>query len=99
LDDKPYKTLRYHEKAVRDVLFHKGGVKLFATAGDEGAVQVFHANVGMETSYDSQPVIVPLKVLKGHSIVESLGVLGIAWHPKLAWLVSAGADGKAILWT
>jgi hypothetical protein len=28
-----------------------------------------------------------------------LGVLGIEWHPRLAWLVSAGADGKAILWT
>lgn len=73
LNDRPYKTLRYHERAVRDVSFHKGGVKLFASAGDEGVVQVFWADVGSESSFDSNPVIVPLKVLKGHRIVDSLG--------------------------
>jgi ribosome biogenesis protein ERB1 len=109
LGERPYKTLRYHEKSVRDVAFHRGGVKLFASAGDEGAVQVFWADVGSEFNVDSNPVIVPLKVLKGHRVVESLGidpseradvgVLEVEWHPRLAWLVSAGADGKAILWT
>ena len=110
LSDRPYKTIRYHERAVRDVSYHKGGFKLFASAGDEGAVQVFWADVGSESSVDVNPVIVPLKVLKGHRIVDSLGtnsyvgsltigVLGIEWHPRLAWLISAGADGKAILWT
>jgi ribosome biogenesis protein ERB1 len=99
LGDLPYKTLRYHERAVRDVAYHKGGVKLFASAGDEGVVQIFWADVGSEGSVDVNPVIVPLKVLKGHRIVDSLGVLGIEWHPRLAWLISAGADGKAILWT
>jgi ribosome biogenesis protein ERB1 len=74
LGDRPYKTLRYHEKAVRDISYHKGGVKLFATAGDEGVVQVFWADVGSDFTVDSNPVIVPLKVLKGHQIVESLGM-------------------------
>jgi len=110
LSDRPYKTIRYHERAVRDVSYHKGGFKLFASAGDEGAVQVFWADVGSESSIDVNPVIVPLKVLKGHRITDSLGmepfgfdlivgVLGIEWHPRLPWLISAGADGKAILWT
>jgi hypothetical protein len=58
---------------VRDVSFHKGGIKLFASAGDEGVVQVFWADVGSESSVDVNPVIVPLKVLKGHRIVDSLG--------------------------
>ena len=73
-------------------------------------MQVFWADVGSESSVDVNPVIVPLKVLKGHRIVDSLGmrsqatlltlgVLGVEWHPRLAWLISAGADGKAILWT
>jgi len=73
LGDRPYKTLRYHNRAVQDVSFHKGGVKLFASAGDEGAVQVFWADVGAEWSVDSSPTIVPLKVLKGHKVLESLG--------------------------
>lgn len=73
LGDRPYKTLRYHTRAVRDVSYHKGGVKVFASAGDEGVVQVFWADVGSETSVDVSPTIVPLKVLKGHKVVESLG--------------------------
>lgn len=82
LSDRPYKTLRYHERAVRDVAFHKGGIKLFASAGDEGVVQVFWADVGSESSIDVNPVIVPLKVLKGHRIVDSLGIT-----PRLAELM------------
>lgn len=74
LSDRPYKTLRYHERAVRDVSFHKGSIKLFASAGDEGVVQVFWADVGSESAVDVNPVIVPLKVLKGHRIVDSLGI-------------------------
>lgn len=74
LSDRPYKTIRYHERAVRDVSYHKGGFKLFASAGDEGVVQVFWADVGSESSVDVNPVIVPLKVLKGHRMVDSLGI-------------------------
>jgi ribosome biogenesis protein ERB1 len=73
LGERPYKTLRYHERAVRDVAFHKGPIKLFATAGDEGVVQVFWNDVGSESAIDSSPVIVPLKVLRGHRVVDSLG--------------------------
>ena len=47
-------------------------MKLFASAGDEGSVQVFWADVGTEV--DVNAVIVPLKVLKGHRVVDSLGM-------------------------
>jgi ribosome biogenesis protein ERB1 len=75
LGDRPYKTLRYHERAVRDVAYHKGGVKLFATAGDEGVVQVFWADIGSEMSFDINPVLVPLKLLQGHRVTDSLGTI------------------------
>ncbi|ANB11252.1 Erb1p [Sugiyamaella lignohabitans] len=97
LSSKPYKTLRYHEKAVRDVSFHKGGLPLFCSASDDGNINVFHGSV-----YDDMmknPLLVPLKVLKGHEIKNSLGILNVVWHPKEAWLLSAGADGTARLWT
>jgi ribosome biogenesis protein ERB1 len=45
------------------------------------------------------PLLVPLKVLKGHEVKSSLGVLTVQWHPREPWLLSAGADGTARLWT
>jgi ribosome biogenesis protein ERB1 len=97
LSSTPYKTLRYHEKAVRSVAFHKGNLPLFCSASDDGLIHVFHATV-----YDdliTNPLLVPLKKLQGHKVVNSLGVLDICWHPREAWLFSAGADGVARLWT
>lgn len=39
------------------------------------------------------PMIVPLKVLKGHGVVGDVGVTSILFHPRQPWLFSAGADG------
>ena len=39
------------------------------------------------------PLVVPLKILRGHQPVGGIGVCSIAFHPKQPWLVSAGADG------
>lgn len=93
----PYKTLRYHEKAVRSIKFHKGKMPLFASASDDGTIHVFHSTV--YDDYMTNPLLVPLKKLTGHKIVSSIGVLDLVWHPKEAWLFSAGADGTARLWT
>ncbi|WLF77940.1 Ribosome biogenesis protein erb1 [Lodderomyces elongisporus] len=93
----PYKTLRYHEKAVRQIKYHKGSLPLFASASDDGIIHVFHGTV-----YDdlmTNPLLVPLKKLSGHKVINQIGVLDIVWHPKEAWLFSAGADGTARLWT
>lgn len=92
----PYKTLRYHEKAVRSVAFHPR-LPLMCSASDDAAVHVFH-----QTVYDdlmSNPLLVPLKKLAGHKVVNLLGVLATSWHPREAWLFTAGADGTARLWT
>ncbi|WFD41502.1 Ribosome biogenesis protein erb1 [Malassezia psittaci] len=94
--ERPYKTLRYHSKAVRAVSFSPR-FPLFATAADDGSVHVYHATV--YTDLLQNPLLVPLKVLRGHNIVDSLGVLDIHWHPTLPWLFSAAADSDARLWT
>lgn len=97
LSATPYKTLRYHEKAVRSIKFHKGKMPLFASASDDGTIHVFHSTV--YDDFMTNPLLVPLKKLTGHKIVSSIGVLDLVWHPKEAWLFSAGADGTARLWT
>lgn len=97
LSARPYKTLRYHRKAIRAVKFHAGGrYPLFADASDDGSLQIFHGSVTGDML--SNASIVPLKVLKGHKVTAELGVLDIDWHPREAWCVSAGADGTCRLW-
>lgn len=97
LGSTPYKSMRYHTKAVRSVGFHKGKLPLFASSSDDGSIHVFHGTV--YDDYMTNPLLVPLKKLTGHSVVGSIGVLDLVWHPKEAWLFSAGADGTARLWT
>ncbi|KAF2764616.1 BOP1NT-domain-containing protein [Teratosphaeria nubilosa] len=100
----PYKTLRYHRKAIRDVAFHPT-LPLFADASDDGTLQVFHGKVVGDSLENA--TVVPLKVLgdgsgkgKGgsHRVVRELGVLAVQWHPQEAWCVSAGADGTVRVW-
>ena len=44
LSTKPYRSLRYHSQALRGVAFHARH-PLFASASDDGAVNVFHGMV------------------------------------------------------
>ncbi|KAK7695659.1 Ribosome biogenesis protein erb1 [Cerrena zonata] len=78
LSDKPYKILRYHSRAIRSLHFHPT-YPLFASSSDDGSIQVFHARVYNDLMTD--PLIVPLKILRGHQIKEGLGVLQIKWVP------------------
>jgi ribosome biogenesis protein ERB1 len=97
LGNTPFKTLRYHEKAVRQVTYHNV-YPLFATCGDDGTVHVFHATVFND--YTQNALIVPLKILKGgHRVKDDLGVLDVIFHPLQPWVFSAGADHKIVLWT
>ena len=97
LSVRPYKTLRYHQKAIRAVKFHQGGLPLFADASDDGSLQIFHGKVVGDLMENA--TIVPLKVLRGHGVRNELGVLDVDWHPREPWCVSAGADGTCRLWT
>ncbi|KAI9067600.1 BOP1NT-domain-containing protein [Trametes sanguinea] len=95
LSDKPYKILRYHSRALRSVHFHPT-YPLFASSSDDGSIQIFHARVYNDLM--TNPLIVPLKILRGHTVREGLGVFSVRWVPRQPWLVSAGADGQVSVW-
>ncbi|KAI0269246.1 BOP1NT-domain-containing protein [Gloeopeniophorella convolvens] len=95
LSDKPYKILRYHSRAIRSLHFHPT-YPLFASSSDDGSIQVFHARVYSDLLTD--PLIVPLKILRGHDVREGLGVLQVKWVPKQPWLISTGADSTVAVW-
>jgi ribosome biogenesis protein ERB1 len=90
LSVKPYKTLAYHKKAIRQASYHPR-YPLFASASDDGSVLLFHGMVYNDLSQN--PLIVPLKSIKAHEQVEHLGVLDCKFHPTQPWILTSGADG------
>ena len=67
-----------------------------ASASDDGKIHVFHSMVYSDLTRN--PLIIPLKILKGHGVVGGVGVLSIAFHPQQPWLFSAGADSVVNLY-
>ncbi|XP_071356270.1 ribosome biogenesis protein bop1 [Trachinotus anak] len=96
LSTKPYKMLRHHKKAVRGVAYHRA-YPLFASASDDGSVIVCHGTVYNDLLQN--PLIVPVKVLRGHVITHDLGVLDVTFHPTQPWIFSSGADATIRLFT
>ncbi|PNY24779.1 Ribosome biogenesis protein ERB1 [Tolypocladium capitatum] len=95
LSSRPYKTMRFHAEAIRSVKYHKG-LPLFADASDDGTLQIFHGKVVNDLMESA--TIVPVKMLRGHAVVDKLGVMDVDWHPRHPWCLSAGADGTCRLW-
>jgi len=93
---KPYKTLQYHDRAVRCAAFHPGKFPLLACASDDATVSILHTKVF--TDLMQSPMIVPVKRLRDHAVHQGLGVLSCAWHPTQPWLFTAGADHRVYLW-
>eukprot|EP00434_Breviolum_minutum_P017095 symbB.v1.2.015086.t1/scaffold1118.1/size136889/9 len=93
---KPYKTLQYHDKAVRCTAFHPGKFPLLAACSDDATVSILHTKVFSDLM--QSPMIVPVKRLRDHMINQGFGVLACAWHPHQPWLFTAGSDGRAYLW-
>ncbi|TMW64723.1 hypothetical protein Poli38472_011603 [Pythium oligandrum] len=91
LSSQPFKTLKYHEKAVRSVAYH-AKYPLMASASDDGTIHIFHAMVYSDLM--KNPLIVPLKILRGHEVSGGLGVMTLAFHPVLPWIATGGADGS-----
>ncbi|XP_076610009.1 ribosome biogenesis protein bop1 isoform X2 [Chaetodon auriga] len=96
LSTKPYKMLRHHKKAVRGVAYHRL-YPLFASASDDGSVIVCHGTVYNDLLQN--PLIVPVKVLRGHVVTHDLGVLDVTFHPSQPWIFSSGADATVRLFT
>ncbi|KAH6968816.1 hypothetical protein HG530_006218 [Fusarium avenaceum] len=95
LSTRPYKTMRFHPEAIRAVKYHRT-LPLFADASDDGTLQIFHGKVVSDLMENA--TIVPVKMLRGHKVINKLGVLDVDWHPKHPWILSAGADGTCRLW-
>lgn len=85
---------RYHTCALRGAAFHRS-YPLFASCSDDASVHVFHGMV--YTDLMSNPLIVPLKILRGHTVVDCTGVLAVAFHPTQPWLFTAGGDSEICL--
>ncbi|XP_065585207.1 ribosome biogenesis protein BOP1 [Cyrtonyx montezumae] len=96
LSTRPYQLLRHHRKALRSVAFHKH-YPLFASGSDDGTVIVCHGMVYNDLLQN--PLLVPVKVLKGHALTLDLGVLDVVFHPTQPWVFSSGADGTVRLYT
>jgi ribosome biogenesis protein ERB1 len=62
--ETPYKSLKYHDKAIRKVSFHTNAkYPLFASASDDGAINIFYGMVYNDLLQNA--LVVPVKVLKG----------------------------------
>ena len=96
LSSAPYKTMRSHTLAVRSVAFHPR-LPLFATASDDASIHVYHGRVYADLL--TNPLLVPLKIIKCHKTTDHLGVMSIVFHPTQPWLFTAGADGQVSLLT
>jgi len=96
LSTNPYQVLRYHTNAVRSVAYHTR-YPLFASCGDDVNIVVSHGMVYNDLL--TNPLIVPVKQLRGHTRYDDFGVMNVTWHPTQPWLLSGGADGYIKLWT
>ena len=93
---RPYKIMRYHKKPIRCVAFSPK-YPLFTSGSDDGSLIVSHGMV-----YDDllmNPLIVPVKILHGHDVTDSVGVTDCQFHPTQPWIISSGADKTIRLFT
>jgi len=93
---KPYKIMKYSDKAIRKVDFHQK-YPMFASASDDGSVYVFHGMV-----YDDllqNALIVPLKLLQNTGMSKDAGVANCIFHPKQPWVFSTAANHVIKLWS
>jgi len=93
---KPYKSLKYGDKAIQHVHFHPK-YPLFASGSSDGSIYIFHGMV-----YDDllqNALIVPLKLLQGTKTTQEIGVVNCIFHPKQPWLFSIGLDCEIRLWS
>ncbi|XP_032366511.1 ribosome biogenesis protein bop1 [Etheostoma spectabile] len=80
----PYTTLiRSHYSITGAVLQHASTTRIYT----------------LTTDHLQNPLLVPVKVLRGHDITADLGVLDVTFHPTQPWVFSSGADATVRLFT
>ena len=68
-----------------------------ASCSNDATIHVFHFKNNTEIMQDA--VMMPLKVLRGHTQRQHEGVKAVLWHTKQPWVFSTGSDGKVLCWT
>ncbi|KAJ3397808.1 Ribosome biogenesis protein 1 [Lobulomyces angularis] len=96
LSSKAYRTLRYHQAAIREVKFHKK-YPLFGSCGDDGKLNIFHGMVYNDLMHN--PLIVPLKSIFVGKTEDGLGCLCFDFHPSQPWVFSSSGDCEVKLFT
>lgn len=96
LSAKPYKSLILHSAAVRGVAYHKR-YPLFASTSDDGSVIISHGMV--YNDYLQNALIVPLKRMSHHTVVNDFSVFDVHFHPTQPWVFTSGADGTIRLYS
>lgn len=98
LSNKPYQTLKNHDKAIRQVCYHSR-YPLFASSSADGSVIIYHGRVYDDLTQN--PLIVPVKILRCHSSTDrnDIGVLDCEFHPTQPWILTCGVDNTLKLFT
>ncbi|CAF0752630.1 unnamed protein product [Didymodactylos carnosus] len=96
LSVKPYETYRYHKRAIRSIKYHQK-LPLFASASDDGSCVISHCMVYQDLL--KNPLIVPVKILRGHKITNDIGILDCLFHPQQPWIFTSGSDSTIRLYT
>ncbi|VDK47985.1 unnamed protein product [Cylicostephanus goldi] len=110
LSNKPWKSFKHHNSAIRGVAYHNR-YPLLATVSDDGTAMVYYARIHVDSFKDNE--IYPVKRLRGHTTmfvvsverislhikVDGLSMLDTVWHPTQPWLITAGADGTIALFS
>jgi len=96
LSVKPYETYRYHKRAVRSIKYHQN-LPLFASTSDDGTCIISHCTVYQDLL--KNPLIVPVKILRGHKVTNDVGVLDCLFHPIQPWIFTSGSDSTIRLFT
>ena len=94
---EPYKNLKYHDKAIRQVTYSPK-YPLFASSSDDGSVNVFYGMVFNDLLQNA--LIVPVKILKAHNPNKAtgLGAMDCNFHPTQPWIFTCGSEGTIKLW-
>ena len=70
---------------------------LFASCSDDGNLHIFHGKVF--TDLLTNPLIVPVKILKVQTPKNDLGLLHCQFHPSQPWILASGSDHTLRLFT
>ena len=95
MGSEPYKNLKYHDKAIRQVDF-SAKYPLFASCSDDGSINIFYGMVYNDLLQNA--LIVPVKIIRAHQQKNGLGTMDCKFHPSQPWIFTAGSDGSIKLW-